>query len=289
LTQWIYRNDTDHPVMWKGFVWPPEETRPVMKDSDDVPFPVPEHIGLTLVQEGNVPDPVVFADDVVVEGAGGELIVHIPAPANGDEFIDITVWCGIGDGAFLRFNGPDNTEISIDRRGLIRRMRWEDCATLYFRNPTGGEATIGISVLRAEVGSLPVTIIPGVGGGSSGGSGSDHTHSNLTALNKIAVPGAGRIMTDGVEIIGVKGLEMTVDIVLDAGQIAVKYVELPDDYATGYPVVVVLESLTQTAGVDYALVENTWPTKDRISWAGKSLDGLIKAGDRLSVTYYKKV
>jgi hypothetical protein len=289
MGKWIYKNDTGHPQMWKGYVWPVGATRPLERETDEVPFPVPDHLGLTLVQAGEVPDPVYFADDVVVEAAGGEQTVHIPAPPDGSVFVDLSVWCGIGEGAFLRFNGNSNNEISVDARAVIRRMKWEDCATLYFRNPTSGDVTIGISALKAEVGSVPVTIIPGGGGGSGGGgSGSDHTHSNYADLNKITVPGAGRIATSGVEILGVKAIEEPYSVTITATHVTQKYVELPDDYAPGYPVVVVYEYLPQQAGVDYELVENTAPTKDRVSWAGLTMEATVKAGDHLTITYYKK-
>jgi hypothetical protein len=298
--EWRYQNQTDHAIIHKGVLWrPPVPETPATEYCPRIPgkagtllctkYPIPDEVGLTRIQEGSVPDPVIFSDDVVVEGAGGERIVHIPNP-NGDEFIDVTIWCGIGDGAFLRFNGPDNTEISIDQRGVIRRMRWEDCATLYLKNPTSGEVVIGISVLKAEVGSLPKMIIPGnSGSGGSSGSPTDHTHSNMADLNKITVPGAGRIATSGTEIIGVKGIEIPYIIPLTPGDVAAKYIELPDDYLTGYPVEVVWEYLPQKQGLDYELIEYTAPTKDRISWAGKSMDGLVKSGDRLSITYYRKI
>ena len=49
------------------------------------------------------------------------------------------------------------------------------------------------------------------------------------------------------------------------------------------------EYLPQQVGVDYELIDNTAPTKDRISCAGLAMEGTIKAGDHLSITYYKKV
>jgi hypothetical protein len=276
--------------MWKGYVWPVGATRPIGRETDEVPIPVPDYLGLTVVQQGDIPDPVYFADDVVVTSGGGDLTVSIPAPPDGSVFVDLTVWCGIGEGAFLRFNSDSNNEISIDARAVIRRMKWEDCATLYFRNPTSGDVTMGIVAMKAEVGSLPVTIIPGCGGGSGGstGPGTDHSHANMADLNKITVPGVGRISTSGVEIVGVKAIEEPYSVTITATHVSQKYVELPDDYAPDYPVVVVYEYLPQQKGVDYALIENTTPTKDRISWAGLAMEETIKAGDHLSITYYKK-
>ena len=83
-------------------------------------------------------------------------------------------------------------------------------------------------------------------------------------------------------------IEREAQFTLTATHVTQKYVELPDDYAPGYPVVVVYEYLPQQAGVDYELIENTAPTKDRISWAGLAMESTIKAGDHLSITYYKK-
>jgi hypothetical protein len=289
IMDWTYQNQSDHAIIFHGYLWePPKAEKP--GTVRNTKYPIPDYVGLTLMQQGDIPDPVYFADDVVVPAGGGELTVSIPAPADGSVFIDLSVWCGIGDGAFLRFNGDSNNEISIDARAVIRRMKWEDCAALYFRNPTSGDVTIGISALKAEVGSLPVTIIPGGSGSSSsgGGSGTDHSHSNMADLNKITVPGAGRIATSGVEIHGVEATEETYSVTLTATHVTQKYVELPEDYATGYPVVVVYEYLPQQAGIDYALAENTAPTKDRISWAGLAMEATVKAGDHLSITYYKK-
>jgi hypothetical protein len=124
---------------------------------------------------------------------------------------------------------------------------------------------------------------PNEGGGNTGGGG--------TGIPEAPVDGKfyARQNAAWAEAPVADAIERMAEFTVSSANVAQKYVELPDDYAPGYPVTVVYEYLPQQAGVDYELVENTAPIKDRISWAGLAMESTIQVGDHLSITYYKKV
>jgi hypothetical protein len=124
--------------------------------------------------------------------------------------------------------------------------------------------------------------VPNEGGGGGGGGG--------TGISEAPVDGKfyARKNAAWAEAPVADAIERMAHFTVTSMQVSQKYVELPDDYAPGYPVVVVYEYLPQQAGIDYELVENTAPTKDRISWNGLAMEETIKVGDHLSITYYKK-
>lgn len=131
-----------------------------------------------------------------------------------------------------------------------------------------------------------IIVNPGGGGGS--GPGSDgHTHPNLPSLNKLAVTGPGKLLAEGVSV-GEAAIEVRYEVVLTPQHIADKGLELPEDCDVSRALTLVLESLPQRVGDDWQVVEKTAPEKDRIVWAGLGMERLVKAGDKVSITYYKK-
>ena len=131
-----------------------------------------------------------------------------------------------------------------------------------------------------------ILVAPGWGGGGSGGGSADHSHNNLASLNALRVNGED-LLVNGSPV-GEKAVEVALEVVLSAADIANKYLELPEDCDASRALTVVLESLPQRAGEDWTVVENASPVKDRISWAGLGMERLAQVGDKVSVNYYKK-
>ena len=77
-------------------------------------------------------------------------------------------------------------------------------------------------------------------------------------------------------------------VMLTDDHIAQKYIELTEDCDTSKFTALYIQGLITEPGVDWEIVENTAPEKDRISWAGLGLESTAQAGDKVLVSYYKK-
>lgn len=137
---YIYRNDTPHTILYRGYYWLPG-------DEIDTPYPVPSSLGLTCIQQGSSPDPVLFHDDVAVP-AGGDAEVFLDAPALSHR-ISLDIQCMTPDsGVACRFNHRDNKPIPIDARGFAQVLVWELCSCLFFENSTDTEAIISVTAIE---------------------------------------------------------------------------------------------------------------------------------------------
>ena len=131
-----------------------------------------------------------------------------------------------------------------------------------------------------------ILVAPGWGGGGSGGGSADHIHGNLASLNALKVNGDD-LLVNG-KAVGEKAVEVAIEATLTATDIANKHLDLPEDCDVSRALTVVLESLPRRMGEDWTVIENVDPEKDRISWAGLGMERLAQAGDKVSITYYKK-
>ena len=139
-TKWKYRNVTDRVILWRGERWGPGEER-------EVPYPVPLSIGFICTQEGNLPDPVLFHDDLII--APGETRLVELDVSTITYHVALTLLClNSGGGAECRFNSPDNNPIPLDVRGFIHTMPWEMCARMYITNTTGTETHVSVSAVE---------------------------------------------------------------------------------------------------------------------------------------------
>lgn len=138
---WIYTNNTNAPVIYRSELWLPNEAR-------EVSFPVPNTLGLTCIQEGTTPDPVLFHDDVTVQ-AGEQVSLNINPP-NISHAVSLSVQCMTPSaGCQCRFNHESNTAIPIDARAFIHTMDWENCSRILLSNPTDTEAVISVTAIEA--------------------------------------------------------------------------------------------------------------------------------------------
>ena len=137
---YIYRNDTHHAVLYRNLSWLPDELLESV-------FPVPDELGLTCIQSGHPPDPVLFHDDVIVQ-AGEQVSISINAPALGHA-VALTIFCiSPSAGVECRFGSSENKPIPIDMRAFSQTIDWALCSQIFLHNPTETEAIISISAIE---------------------------------------------------------------------------------------------------------------------------------------------
>ena len=137
---YIYRNDSRQTVSFLDNFWLPEEIL-------STPYPVPESLGLTCIQQGIPPDPVLFHDDVTVP-QGGQVSVSIPAPVLSHNVV-LSVYCMTPSaGVECRFGCSQNKPIPIDVRAFSQTLDWILCSQILLYNPTDAEAVISVSAIE---------------------------------------------------------------------------------------------------------------------------------------------
>ena len=123
----------------------------------------------------------------------------------------------------------------------------------------------------------------------SGSSGEGHTHSNSATLNKLSTDANGNLCFNG-KTVGEKAIETALNITLTASHIAKKAVELPDDCDTSRIVTLSLNGVSMPQGDSWSVSENVNNTNtDFISWNGLSLENIAQVGDKVLISYYKKL
>ena len=141
--KWIYFNNSKRIVFFKNFSWLPNEQH-------EVSFPVPDSLGLTCIQQGSIPDPVLFHDDILI-AAGTSATVDIPAPVL-TQNISLNIQCMIqNSGVECRFNHQDNTPIPIDARAFSQCIDWSLCSKIFLNNPTDVETIISVTAIETGV------------------------------------------------------------------------------------------------------------------------------------------
>ncbi|MBR0186900.1 MAG: hypothetical protein IJQ24_12810 [Synergistaceae bacterium] len=137
---YIYRNDNNYAVAYAGFLWQTGDTL-------NVPFPVPDSLGLTCLVQGRPPDPVLFHDDIIIP-AGAQAVAVFAEPLLSHN-VALSIECmSINSGVECRFGARDNNPVPIDARGFVHVLSWELCSRLFFRNTTENEAVISVSAVE---------------------------------------------------------------------------------------------------------------------------------------------
>lgn len=120
-----------------------------------------------------------------------------------------------------------------------------------------------------------------------GSSGYDHYHENMRLLNALTINSLHELCVNGVPV-AESAIETDIDYIITQEDIDNKYVELPEDCDGSRPIVVTLSSVRLMQSIDYKIVMNKWPEKDKISWEDLELDSLIQVDDPMCITYYRK-
>ena len=139
ITKWKYKNTTDKAVIWRGERWGPGEEK-------EVSYPIPSSLGFVCLREGNVPNPVLFHDDLII-APGETRTVELDGPAS-TRNVALSLFCLSGGGVECRFNSVQNTPIPLDVRGFAHTLPWEMCARMFFTNTTETETHISVSAVE---------------------------------------------------------------------------------------------------------------------------------------------
>ena len=139
--KWKYKNFADRIIVWRGERWGPGDER-------EVSYPVPSSLGLVRLQEGNVPNPVLFHDDLILS-PGETRMVELDGPTWTHQ-VALSMFCLSGGGAECWFISQDNTPIPLDARGFVHTMPWEMCARMFFTNTTETETHISVSAVEVN-------------------------------------------------------------------------------------------------------------------------------------------
>lgn len=137
---WIYKNETDNTVLYRNYCWGQGE---IVTTS----CPVPDSFGLTCLQEGSLPDPVLYHDDLVLP-SGFSAVAEIDAPYLSHN-VALDINCMTRDnGVECRFNSSNNKPIPIDVRGFSQVIDWTLCSKLFLHNPTDSQVIISITAIE---------------------------------------------------------------------------------------------------------------------------------------------
>lgn len=138
---YIYRNNSQRTILFRNYYWLPD-------DEISIPYPVPDALGLTCVQEGCSPDPVLFHDDIIIP-AGEQAEISLDAPTISHN-IALSILCLSSDsGVECRFGSQNNKPIPIDLRSFSQVLSWDLCSRIFFTNTTQNEAQISVSAIES--------------------------------------------------------------------------------------------------------------------------------------------
>ena len=137
---------------------------------------------------------------------------------------------------------------------------------------------------------MPVIIFPPANydtGSSSSVEG--HTHSNFATLNKLSTNAAGKLCFNG-QVVGENAIETALNVTLTDTYIQRKFISLPDDCYTSRSITLTLNGVGFSQGDFWEVRENVNSSEaDLIAWNGLSLENFAQSGDKLFITYYKKI
>lgn len=137
---WIYRNDSKYTVGFRHFSWLPNEQH-------ELPFPVPDVLGLTCIQEGDALDPVLLHEDFLIQ-PHEQVVVTLPHPALSHNVALSILDLSPNSGVECRFNHELNKPIPIDIRGFSQSLDWVLCAKVFLLNSSETIAHISFSALE---------------------------------------------------------------------------------------------------------------------------------------------
>ena len=115
-----------------------------------------------------------------------------------------------------------------------------------------------------------------------------HTHNNSDILNALSQDENGSLLFNGTSITE-HIVEAAHILTLSATQVEQKIIALPDDCDSSRVVTLSLNGVALPRGEFWEVDEREYPKQDLISWEALALENLAQAGDKVIITYYKKV
>ena len=137
---------------------------------------------------------------------------------------------------------------------------------------------------------MPVIIIPAATFYGSGTASTDgHSHTNIATLSKLYTDNDGNLCFNG-KIVGENAVETACYITLTDAQVRQKFIALPHDCDSSRVITLSLNGVAFTQGDTWEVRENVNSTNtDLIAWNGLGLENFAQAGDKVFISYYKKI
>ena len=139
---------------------------------------------------------------------------------------------------------------------------------------------------------MSVIIIPAArfhGTDTGGETAEGHSHTNFNTLNKLSTDTLGNLCFNG-KIVGEKAVETACYFTLTDELVRQKFITLPHDCDTSRVITLSLNGVAMPQGDFWEVRENVnSSTADLIVWNGLGLDNIIRAGDKIFISYYKIV
>ena len=137
---WIYKNNSQSTVIFRNNIWLPG-------DELQIPYPVPEHIGLTCTKQGQFSDPVLCHDDVLIN-PGEKVNINIICPRISYNVALTIIDLSQDSAVVCRFNCENNNPIPIDVRGFQHILPWEMCSLILLQNISDNTAHVSVTAIE---------------------------------------------------------------------------------------------------------------------------------------------
>ena len=125
--------------------------------------------------------------------------------------------------------------------------------------------------------------------GAGAASGEGHTHNNLTTLNKLSTDNYGNLRFDG-NLAGEKAIESSLNVTLTDSLVKQKFISLPHDCDTSRVITLSLNGVAFSQEDFWRIRESSNSSEiDFIDWEGLGLENFAMAGDKMLITYYRKL
>ena len=121
----------------------------------------------------------------------------------------------------------------------------------------------------------------------SGSSGQDFA--NASTLARLGTDSNGNLAFNGKTVGSENSSEVAYSLLLSEKNISSCSIELPGDCDTSKSITLALQGIATINNLDWEVIEKDFPQLDLIAWRGLGLQSLVKAGDAVLITYYKKI
>ncbi|MBR0075101.1 MAG: hypothetical protein IJP96_05065 [Synergistaceae bacterium] len=139
-TKWIYKNETKHKIIYRDYTWDAGATVAIST-------PIPSSLGLTCINEGNKPDPILFCNDIVI-APNDEAVVTLSGSSLTHN-VHLTIQCITTRGTVeCRFIDDENTPIFIDAQGFSQVMPFDLCQKIILKNTISNSLNVNVTAIE---------------------------------------------------------------------------------------------------------------------------------------------
>lgn len=119
-------------------------------------------------------------------------------------------------------------------------------------------------------------------------SGDSSAFPNSDTLAKIGADCFGNLTFNG-KTVGEASQEVAFVTSLSQQNILDASLTLPDDCDTSRSITLAIQGIAAQKGIDWDILEHSFPELDAIVWEGLGLQFIAQVGDAVIITYYKKI